>query len=200
MPANVSEAYIANLALAKISSRAIASLDDTTVEARWCKRFYPQCRDEILRSHFWNFAMRRASLSELSTAPLSEWAHQYSLPADFIRLYQLNSFSAVERPELFQIEEGNILTNADVARIRYVFQQKDTTKYDPLFVEALADLLASKICKPITGNDGTGFLEIYKTVSLKEARSVDSREERQKIKTATSQSELVCSRFRTDIE
>lgn len=199
MPTNVSEAYIANLALAKISSRAIASLDDATPEARWCKRFFGQCRDEMLRTHPWNFAIKRAALSEISTSPLSEWAHQYALPSDFIRLYQLNSFCADERPDLYQIEAGNLLTDADAASIRYVFQQTNTTKYDPLFVAALADLLASEICRPITGNDGTSFLQRYEQVSLRKAQRADSREDKAKAKSPIAESDLVASRFCSSI-
>ena len=195
MPATTSDTTIANLALAKISAKAIVSLTDPTHEARWCARFYAQCRDEMLRTHPWNFAMKRADLTELVTPPVNEWAHQYALPADFISLYQLNSFRSDERPDLYQLEAGNLLTDEGAASIRYVFQQTDTTKYDPLFVKALSDLLASEICRPITGNDGAPFLQRYEQISLRRAQRADAREDKAKVKSPIATSDLVASRF-----
>jgi len=199
MPVNVSEVYIANLALAELGSRAIVSLDDATPEARWCKRFYSQCRDELLRSHPWNFAIKRQTLSALPSQPLSEWLYQYALPSDFIRLYQLNSFFADERQELYQIEAGNLLTDAETASIRYIFQQTDTTKFDPLFVSALALLLASKVCRPITGNDGSGYYQQHKLIALPEARKLDAREDKPRVKSPMAESDLIRSRFASDV-
>lgn len=202
MPSNVSEVYIANLALAKICSKAITALSDTTVEARWCNRFFAQCRDKILRSHPWNFAIKRQTLSELSTVPINEWAHQYALPSDYINIYQLNGthcWNSTYLSNLYQIEAGNILTNAETAVIRYVFQQDDASKYDPLFVEAFADLLASQICQPITGNPGTSWLQVYETVSLKKAMRQDAREDKPRVVSPIEQSELVRRRFYSDI-
>lgn len=205
MPVTNSETSIANLALAEISSHEITNLADDTEEARWCNRFYGQCRDEILRSHPWNFAMKRVNLTELSTVPVNEWSHQYGLPSDYISLYQLNEFmcwgygSIQNSSKLFQIENGALLTNATAATIRYVFQQTDTTKYDPLFVTALSILLASKIAKPITGNDGTPWTQRYEQIALPRAMKYDAREDKPNVISPIETSRLVRTRFYNDI-
>lgn len=205
MPNNVSETYIANLALAEISAHTITALTDPNNEARYCARFYPQCRDEMLRAHPWNFAMKRVDLTELSTVPVNEWAHQYALPSDYISLYQLNQFmcwgygGALNNSKLYQIENGALLTDAATATIRYVFQQTDTTKFDPLFVTALSILLASKICKPITGNDGTALLQRYEAIALPRAMKYDAREDKPHVISPIETSSLVQHRFFNDI-
>lgn len=205
MPVTNSPTSIANLALAEISAHEITNIADDTQEARWCNRFYGQCRDEMLRTHPWNFAMKRVDLTELSTAPVNEWSHQFGLPSDYISLYQLNQFQCwgyggwFNNSKLFQVENGALLTNAETATIRYVFQQTDTTKYDPLFVTALSLLLASKIAKPITGNDGSAWTQRYEGIALPRAMKYDARESRPHVISPIETSELIRRRFFNDI-
>lgn len=54
---------LTNLALAKIGERAIASLDDPNDKnARHAALHFSQVRDEVLRAHFWSFALRAGEL------------------------------------------------------------------------------------------------------------------------------------------
>lgn len=206
MPVTNSETSIANLALAEISSHEITNLADDTTEARWCNRFYGQCRDEMLRAHPWNFAMKRANLTQSVTTPVNEWSTQFELPADFISLYQLNGFTVwggtnipLNRNNLFQIEAGALLTNCETATVRYVFQQTDATTFDPLFVTALSLLLASKIAKPITGNDGTAWTQRYEGIALPRAMKYDAREDKPHVISPLDSSELIRRRYVSDI-
>ena len=61
-----SEAEICNLALQEVGAQRILSLNDDTVEAKLCKDFYSNVRDELLRSHPWKFAIKRVALAEVS--------------------------------------------------------------------------------------------------------------------------------------
>jgi hypothetical protein len=55
---------LTNLALAKIGERSITSLDDPNDKnARHAALHYGQARDEVLRAHFWGFALRSADLA-----------------------------------------------------------------------------------------------------------------------------------------
>jgi len=53
---------ICNSALLKIGASTIVSLSDSSVEAEACNEQYTKLRDELLRSHPWNFAMKRVFL------------------------------------------------------------------------------------------------------------------------------------------
>ena len=54
---------LTNLALAKIGERAIASMDDPNDKnARHAALHFPQVRDEVLRAHFWSFALKTVRL------------------------------------------------------------------------------------------------------------------------------------------
>lgn len=54
---------ICNLALAHLGEASILSLTDDTTASRACSSNWEPTRDEVLRSHRWNFASKRASLS-----------------------------------------------------------------------------------------------------------------------------------------
>jgi len=57
---------IANSALAKLGAEEITSLSDTTRRARLVNRQFVKIRDKLLRSHPWNFAIKRSFLQAIS--------------------------------------------------------------------------------------------------------------------------------------
>ena len=58
-----SEVAICNSALIKIGAAEITSLSDVNKRAQLCNEQYSKLRDELLRSHPWNFAIARKVLS-----------------------------------------------------------------------------------------------------------------------------------------
>src|SRR5690606_7797987 len=102
---------ICNMALGELGINAITSLDQATADARLCNRFYEQTRDEVLRAHPWNFAIKRVNLSAISTAPVFGWLYQYQLPSDYLRLIQLNGWEEDEQADRWEIEADKLLTD-----------------------------------------------------------------------------------------
>lgn len=73
---------ICNLALAHLGDTAtVASIDppEGSAQAEHCQRFYPIARDSLLEMHFWNFAMRREALAQI-TNNNAQWKYAYALP------------------------------------------------------------------------------------------------------------------------
>jgi hypothetical protein len=65
-----SETDIYNLALAHVGTRSTIALPtEDSNEARACRRFYAQARDETLTAAWWTFARRTAVLTLLKSAP-----------------------------------------------------------------------------------------------------------------------------------
>ncbi len=149
-----SQTTISNLALGKLGSRRIMEPGEDSAEANFCREFFEQTRDELIASYRWNFAATRATLSLLSTVPLFGWSYQYALPADCLRVVELNQigWDAQGFADAFVIEQKNMLTNQATANIRYLARITDCSMYPPLFIEALAMKLAAVICKPLTGS------------------------------------------------
>ena len=191
------ETSIANLALAKLGISPIMALNDDSKQAQFANRFFDHTRDEVLAAHPWNFAMRRAALNKLATAPLFGWANAFQIPTDCLRVTQLNEIDPTERFPLFSIEANQLLTDEDEAQIRYIARVEDGSFYPPLFVHALATMLASRLAGPLTGSRElpTALMEEYEVITGPKARMADVFEENRRIKMPWVDSALVQSRF-----
>ena len=195
MPAN--ETSICNQALGLLGSTTIMSLDDESQAARFCKLFYEQTRDEVIAGHRWNFAIKRADLSQLVETPANEWTIMYSLPSDCLRVLQLNGFDETEDAKRWSVEAGKLLTDEGSASIKYLGRIDNAAIFPPLFIEALSVKLASKIAQPITGSRQLPqeLMTEYRRITGPEARKVDAFEGRLHAKPAWVTSSLVQSRY-----
>lgn len=140
---------ICNAALVKIGEKRITSqgfASPTNERERVCSEHYERLRDAELRKNVWNFAVKRAVLSEDATAPTGEdYTVRYALPSDYIRMIELYE------TEDYQIENGYILCNVDsTLNIRYVYKVTVVNSFDPLFYDALACRIAIELCDRLT--------------------------------------------------
>ena len=71
---------ICNEAMDLLGAATITSLDENSKEAKLCNRRFTTVRDQVLRSHPWNSAIRRATLAKDSATPASD------LPISFLFL------------------------------------------------------------------------------------------------------------------
>jgi hypothetical protein len=192
------DTQICNLALSRIAEKPIMSMADNSAPARACLLWYEATRDEVLRAHRWNFAKKSATLSELATAPAFGWTHQYQLPIDCLRVWQLNGFEDWQEPRPWEIEGRLLLTHQEVAEIKYVYRNTNEHEYDALFVMAfaakLAAAIAPSVCGPATSIGGAQ-LQQYQQLLAPLARKTDANESRRKIRLPWMESPLVKSRF-----
>lgn len=174
---------ICNQALSLLGERPIAALDGSTPAARILELHWEQVRDSLLRSHRWNFARKRASLTAEETAPAFGWAYSYALPSDNLRVLELNGVQAKMSDADFEIEGAYLLTDAEEAKIIYIYRVTDTTLYDSLFTEALSLKLAIACCLEITQSQTKKgeLLQELTALSLPEAQVTDSNETRSPI-------------------
>jgi len=180
-----SEVDICNLALDLLKQKPIVALDPPTNQVEeLCARWYQQKRRAVLRSHMWNFAMKRlALLPDSGATPLFGFTHAYNLPSDFIRY--AGRFDDVGKlsspnPQDHEIENGQILFDgADNAaiNIRYVFDQDIISKMDPLFIEAFALELAITFAPKFSGTEArVKTLSGFRAEVIGEARAIDGQE------------------------
>lgn len=201
MVTSVLEVY--NLAITRIGHEQLSSETENTKAGRLVRLHYPTIRDAILRAHTWNFAIRRASLSALSTTPVFEYLYAFALPTDpyclkVIRTsYEADGFSSSAIygypgmvsygtiPIEYRIETINhsgtpvrvLLSNESTMSIEYIARIEDVSLFDPLFVDCLAARLAAELSIPLTDNQAATktLLEIYQ-MKLSEARVMDAQE------------------------
>lgn len=155
---------ICNLALARVGDEATVTAIDPSegsAQADHCARFYPIARDSLLEMHGWKFNTRRVALAALSI-DLHNWAYAYAEPTNCLRVLKVISSadesSAQGWPfETETDEDGRSLIRTNMADAEAVctFKVTDPAKWSPLFVDALAWLLAAYLAGPIIkGEEG----------------------------------------------
>lgn len=147
----IAEVDIANLALISLKSDRINSIDESTIKAQKVALQYRTCRDELLSRYPWTFALARASLPAVDTAPAFEWTYAYNLPADCLSPWKVNDWQFPST--LYAVEGGQILTDiAAPVLLRYIRSTTTTAQFHPLFTRALVKLLAHELCYDLTGS------------------------------------------------
>jgi hypothetical protein len=161
------------MALSHIGSEArVASISppDGSVEAGHCATFYDLARTELLEPGNWAFALKRASLAQV-TNPSTVWAYAYAKPADCQRPLRILRPSIavtvftqdmVVQPHTddrgsapYDVEGQVILTNEPDAVLVYTQDVTDTTKFTASFTSTFSYLLGSYLAGPILkGTDG----------------------------------------------
>lgn len=175
-----SETDICNMALMKVGAKPlISSLIEDSDNARVCNTFYAAVRDAVLRSHPWNCALHRATITALVTAPDSDWDHQYQLPTNpyCLRLLQVGTLE--DQPTRWTVEGRRLLTDEDSPPIVYVKRITDTNEFDALLIDALVLKLAIKIVMPLSKDARIvqSLVDELEAISLPEARSIDGQEQ-----------------------
>lgn len=173
------EVSICSNALRRLGDDPITSLTEDSERARLCNAFYEDARDACLRSHPWNFAITRTTLTQLSSTPAYGFDYQFALPTDpyCLRVLQMEFQDYIFKIENLATEGRVLLSNEDTAKILYIARITDTALFDSMFVDTLTAKLAANLAYPITNSVTlqTQMEKLYE-IKLSEARSIDGQE------------------------
>src|SRR3990167_757086 len=170
---------VVNKSLRLIGASPITSLTDGSTSANAADDIYTEVRDELLRSHPWNFATKRQQLARSATAPGFEFDYAYPLPSDWLRTISVHDNDAGHGTLLFREEivgaQRSIVASADTIYLRYVYQMTDRNLMAADFRAALAAALARDMAITLTSSSA---LEERMTIKadrlLARARSADA--------------------------
>lgn len=171
------------MALMKIGEQGIKSLDENSDGKRLCDIYYDQTLVETLREYPWSSATARVRLASIET-PEFGYAYAYKLPADFVRLIELYDADGNWDPTIYwELESGNLLTDASGVCLKYTRATTDTLNLDPLCIGAVICKLAAKMAFSRTKSRllSASLIEEYEKFILPRARSVDTYENRKEI-------------------
>ncbi|MFA6294457.1 MAG: hypothetical protein WC637_21885 [Victivallales bacterium] len=175
-----SKVEICNMALGRVNSPFIDSIDEKSKEAKICRLYYDQCRKAALRAHGWNFATETVDLALLAeTKP--EWDFVYQIPSDCLKVIGIvPAISGKKIP--YKISGKKILTNMEEATLRYVKDITDPNMFDDQFIVALSYLLASDIAVPLTGKPAykNNNYQFYVN-ELNQAKTADADEAQEEV-------------------
>ena len=168
-----------NSALNLLGASTISALTDDSKNARLCNQRYEPVRNRVFRSHAWNCLTKRVQLAQDSTAPVVEYANQYTLPADCLRVLKIHTGStdSIESSIDYKIEGKKVKTNEGTVYLVYIALDTDPNNYDTYLLEALAAALAADLAYAITNN--ATLAKNYEATAderLREARFIDATE------------------------
>lgn len=146
-----SQILICNSALVKVGADRISDITENKREAILLNAVWEQCRDNVLRSHKWNFATKRVSLTPTATTPDWGYDYEYDLPNGTLRIVDTDPDS------IEYVIESDAAGNARVLRtdessldVLLLFQQSNMEAWDTCAAEALAWTLAESVAYALT--------------------------------------------------
>lgn len=170
-----SEIQICSNALLLLGDSPINSFTDGSDRATLASNLWDNARQAVLRSHPWNCATEMVALAPESTAPAFDWAYQFLLPGDCLRVLFVGEAGV---PDDYVIKGRRILADVNPLYLTYITDNEDVASWDAMLVEAMQRYMAFSMAYPITksGTLRDSFFNEYSNL-LKQARSVDGQEE-----------------------
>lgn len=174
-----SETSIINRALTKLGVATITVRTEDSPQARLANITFDEARDDLMRDHPWNWAVKRTSLAASATAPTWNFTYAYIPPVDMLRLWEVDNPSGYE----YRIESTTdgpvIVTDLGAPlKIAYIAKITDPNQMDEKFREALSARLAMEWAEPLTAvSTITDKMELWYMKALRDAKAVDGQEE-----------------------
>lgn len=169
-----SKVQICSNALLMLGAQPINSFDDESDRALLVSNLWPNARDAILRAHPWNCAIKRVSLAPSVTAPAFDYAYQFDLPGDCLRVLSIGEKGA---PVSYEIEGRKVLTDESELLLRHIYRNDDIPSWDALLVEAAEAYMAFTCAYPITksASEQDVMAKLWE-LKLRQARTIDGQE------------------------
>lgn len=166
---------ICSNALLMLGAKPISDFSDDTDRALIAANLYPQVRDEMLRNHPWNCAIKRTVLSPDVAAPSFGYAYQFTLPSDWMRTLSIGDYGE----EIDYRSEGRkILADTDTLKIRYVFANTNEGTWDAAFVDVMTMAMAARMAYAITQSASLAQVKLQEfEMAMKRARAADGQDD-----------------------
>ncbi|HIG9580639.1 TPA: hypothetical protein ACYEKW_002006 [Escherichia coli] len=170
-----SSVSICSNALLALGAHPINDFVEDTDHARLCSNLYPTVRNNLLRAHPWNCAIKRVVLSPVSDTPTFGFRYQFSLPGDLIRVL---SIGEPQDDIPYRIEGNKLLANVNAVRLRYIFRNEDESTWDAALVNVVEATMQAKLAYAVTGSTSLrDTLTQEAAYLLRQAKAIDGQEE-----------------------
>lgn len=179
-PISVCNSAIAECGGGEYGNPQIQSFVDGTSLSTLCGQFYADTRDAVLELAPWSFATVFTRLALSPDTPVMKWSHQFQLPT---QPYCLR-VRGTDRGNGAHFEIGTdaqghrvLFSDESSVSIEYTARVEDLGSWSPLAIQVLIKMLASKIAKPLTGQNSLAQQKLQEAMAfLPEAKGSDGRE------------------------
>lgn len=179
------EEYAANLAMAHLGQREIATLSENNTRARAVRQFFAIARDTTLRLKWWNFATGWATPAADVTAGTGALTKRFPLPSDCLRVRFVEGAdddswaveSAIVNVGGVDVEAMILVTDFDAPNVCYTRRIESVRLWDVLFLEQFGFELAA-LCARKCGKSAA-YAETLRATAADKRRTaggVDSKE------------------------
>jgi len=156
-----SKVEICNQAVSEVSADLISSIDNPQSDVeRLCKLHYDNIRKALLNTGHFAFAMNRAVYdTPLAQKPAWGWEYAYLIPSNVLKVYEVRRPDSYIRQRDtrdtaidFSIMGNQIHVSENPIYVTEVVDEKDTSKFSDLFIQAFKYRLAATLAMPVAEN------------------------------------------------
>lgn len=165
---------ICSNALLMNGDQTVNSLLDDSDRARTVANLYALVVGHVQSAHTWNCCRTRVQLNPDISAPAFDYAYQFTLPGDFLRII---SVGLLGEEVDYELEAGKVLCDEPVLSLRYLFYNTVETTWTKLLVSAVTMAMRQVLAYPITQSTSLEAL-IDQAIEpmLQRARTIDSQD------------------------
>ena len=151
MPTGHTQVTIYNLALDIVSTRAVSSTAEVSVECRWLNRNFAHYVQTALRADAWNFAKELHDLTKQVAEPEFGWTYGYDLPVGWLRVLppKYNGLRTGS-PIKYEVASDVLYTDQETVRASIIMDRQSPGTWDPLFADYVAARLAYGMAHALT--------------------------------------------------
>lgn len=145
---------VCNMALAQLGKAEIASLDEHSAPAAWCRRAYDVARKDALARSDWVFARGAVGAVGVQTLDHPQFNYAYARPADFVKMRSFGAQGTLysrSGSQPYELAGPVIYGIHPTAVIYYTRDIPDPDNWPMPFTEAVAFKMASLMAMQATG-------------------------------------------------
>ncbi|MEX3527155.1 MAG: hypothetical protein VB143_07590 [Burkholderia sp.] len=172
---NTSSISICSNALILLGSQPISSFTDGSDRSKAVGNLYEFAQEEVLRSHPWNAATKRALLSPLVGQPAFDFRYVFQLPGDWLRTIQVGK---LECPIEYTIEGRQILCDVQSLPLVYVWRNTVESTWDATLVSVMTYYMKAAMAYWVTQSTTQAQQAAQEfLVTLRQAKSINGQDE-----------------------
>lgn len=181
----LSRTEVINAALGLIAVDSISDPDENSEPARRVKAIYEMAVRSAVEEHAWYFAKVDAPPTPASgTSPLFKFAYEYTMPADFIRLVELDGQWVFTPPPVhvglapaYELFGRSVRTDLPPP-LQFTYLRdlsNDPTMWSPLFVDVAAGEVAERVAMSLTKEvSKVQVAQKFKEMALRRAKHANA--------------------------